>query len=75
MGNVDAGIVYATDAKISNQVQVVATAPENTHKPIIYQVAAIKRTQNPEAAKEFIQFLFSNSAKDTFKKYGFQIAK
>ncbi|MGD1910207.1 MAG: molybdate ABC transporter substrate-binding protein [Rivularia sp. (in: cyanobacteria)] len=74
LGNVDAGIVYATDAKISNQVKVVASAPENTHKPIVYPVAAIQRTQNPETAKEFIQFLDSDSAKDTFTKYGFQIA-
>ncbi|BAY86627.1 molybdenum ABC transporter periplasmic molybdate-binding protein [Calothrix parasitica NIES-267] len=73
-GNVDAGIVYATDAKISNKVIVVATASENNHKPIIYPVAAIKRSKNPEAAKDFIQFLFRNSAKNTFKKYGFQIA-
>ena len=73
-GNVDAGIVYATDAKISNKVEVVATASENNHKPIIYPVAAIKRSKNSEAAKDFIQFLFSNSAKNTFKKYGFQMA-
>ncbi len=73
-GNVDAGIVYATDAKISNQVKVVANAPENTHKSIVYPVAVIKLTRNPEAAKEFVQFLFSNPATDLFKKYGFQIA-
>ncbi|AFY59104.1 molybdenum ABC transporter, periplasmic molybdate-binding protein [Rivularia sp. PCC 7116] len=74
LGNVDAGIVYATDAKISKKIKIVATASENNHKAIIYPVAAIKRTKNPEAAKEFIQFLFSNPAKDTFNKYGFQIA-
>lgn len=73
-GNVDAGIVYATDARISNKIKVVATASDNTHKPIIYPVAAIRRSKNPEMSKEFIQFLFSNSAKDVFKKYGFQIA-
>ncbi|MEM9922635.1 MAG: molybdate ABC transporter substrate-binding protein [Cyanobacteria bacterium P01_D01_bin.50] len=73
LGNVDAGIVYATDAKISNQVKVVASAPENTHKPIVYPVAAIQRTQNPETAKEFIQFINSDRAKDAFTKYGFQI--
>ncbi|MEO1376138.1 MAG: molybdate ABC transporter substrate-binding protein [Cyanobacteria bacterium J06635_10] len=74
LGNVDAGIVYATDAKISNQVKVAASAPENTHNPIVYPVAAIQRTQNPQTAKEFIQFLNSDRAKDTFTKYGFQIA-
>ncbi len=75
LGNVDAGIVYATDAKISNKVKVVATAAYNTHKPIIYPVAAIKRSKNPEAAKEFINFLFSNAAKDNFEKYGFEVIK
>lgn len=74
LGNVDAGIVYATDAKVSDRIKVVATVSDNTHKPIIYPVAAIKRTQNPEAAKEYIQFLLSNSAKDIFEKYGFKIA-
>ncbi|MEL7242831.1 MAG: molybdate ABC transporter substrate-binding protein [Cyanobacteria bacterium J06573_2] len=73
-GNVDAGIVYATDAKISGKITVLATASENNHKPIIYPVAVIKRSKNPETAKNFIQFQFSNRAKNTFKKYGFQIA-
>ncbi len=73
LGNVDAGIVYATDAKISNQIKVVATAADNTHKPIIYPVAAIKRTKNPELAKEYIQFLFSNTANSLFEKYGFEV--
>ena len=70
-GNVDAGIVYATDAKISDRVRVVANAPENSHNSIVYPVAAIKRTQNPEAAKEFVQFLFGDRAKNAFIKYGF----
>lgn len=74
LGNVDAGIVYATDAKISNQIKVVATAPNNAHKPIIYPGAVIKRSKYPEAAKEFIQFLNGDGAKVAFTKYGFQIA-
>ena len=74
-GNVDAGIVYATDAKISENIVVVATASDNTHKPIIYPVAAIRRSKNPEIAKEFIQYLFSNTAKDIFEKYGFEVIK
>ena len=74
LGNVDAGIVYATDAKISNQVKVVANAPENSYKSIVYPIAAIKRTKNPEIAKRFIQFLNGDRAKNTFQKYGFKIA-
>ena len=74
-GNVDGGLVYATDAKISERVKVVATAPENSHSPIIYPVAVIRNSQHPEEAKAFIQFLFGKSAQEVFEKYGFTKSK
>ena len=70
-GNADIGLVYATDAKISNRVKVVVTADEKYHSPIIYPLAVVKRSKNVNAAKEFSQFLSSNQAKAVFKKYGF----
>jgi molybdate transport system substrate-binding protein len=70
-GNADAGLVYITDAKISNQIKVVVTADEKYHSPIIYPLAVVKRSKNINAAKEFSQFLSSNQAKAVFKKYGF----
>ena len=73
-GNVDAGIVYTTDALLSDKVKVVATAPEGTHEPIIYPVAVLERTENPEAAREFIQFLSGDRAQALFEEYGFKMA-
>lgn len=70
-GNVDAGIVYITDAKASNQVKVAATAPQNSHSPIVYPVAVIKSSKNPNVAKGFLDFLSSSNAKAVFTKYGF----
>ena len=70
-GNADAGIVYATDAKISPQVKQVATAPANSHSPIIYPVAVLKSSKNAAAAREYVQFLSSNRAGAVFQKYGF----
>lgn len=70
-GNVDAGIVYATDAKLSDKIKEVAIATENTHSPIIYPVAILKDSKNLEAAQSFIDFLFSETAKNIFKNYGF----
>ncbi len=70
-GNADAGLVYITDAKISDQVKVVVTADEKYHSPIIYPLAVIKRSKNVDTAKEFSQFLSSNQARSVFKKYGF----
>jgi molybdate transport system substrate-binding protein len=70
-GNADAGLVYVTDAKISNKVKIVVAADEKYHSPIIYPLAVVKRSKNVAAAKEFAQFLSSNEARDVFKKYAF----
>lgn len=70
-GNVDAGIVYLTDAKSSKSVKVVATASAQSHSPIIYPVAVIKDSKNINTAKNFVQFLSSKQAADIYQKYGF----
>lgn len=74
-GNVDAGIVYSTDVKVSNKVKVVATAPENSHKPVVYPVAVLKDSKNVQEAKDFAKFLSGDKAKAVFEKYGFKAAK
>ncbi|BAY75390.1 molybdenum ABC transporter periplasmic molybdate-binding protein [Nostoc linckia NIES-25] len=74
-GNAQAGLVYATDAKISNKVKVVVAADEKFHSPIVYPIAVLKSSKNPAAAKEFVQFLSSAQAKDILKKYGFLVPK
>ncbi|NET00578.1 MAG: molybdate ABC transporter substrate-binding protein [Sphaerospermopsis sp. SIO1G2] len=70
-GNADAGLVYATDAKISNQVKVAIAANETNHSPIIYPLAIIKRSKKIDASENFIQFLSSEAATAVFKKFGF----
>lgn len=73
-GNVDAGIVYKTDALTSAKVKIVATASEKSHAPVTYPVAAIKNSKNPEAARQFANFLSGPQAKAVFEKYGFTLA-
>lgn len=73
-GNVDAGVVYATDAKISNGVRQVATAPNRLHSPIVYPLAVLKASQNSQAAQAYVQFLASAQAKAIFQRYGFGVA-
>ena len=72
-GDADCGIVYATDAAVSDKVNVVATAPENSHKPVIYPAAVIKDTKKLDAAKKFLDFVSSDAAKKVFEKYGFKV--
>lgn len=74
-GNADAGVVYATDAKISNKVKQVATAQSQIHSAIVYPMAVIAASRNQQAARTYAQFLTSQQAQDIFKKYGFGIAQ
>lgn len=72
-GNVDAGVVYLTDAKISTQVNTIATASEESHKAIVYPAAVIKASNNYTASRDFVNFMTSDKAKAVFAKYGFDV--
>ncbi|NCO74028.1 MAG: molybdate ABC transporter substrate-binding protein [Cyanobacteria bacterium] len=74
-GNVDAGIVYLTDAKSSDKVKVIAIADKQLHTPIIYPVAVIKNSKSQQIAKKYLESLQSETARKIFQKYGFGIAK
>jgi molybdate transport system substrate-binding protein len=70
-GNVDAGIVYNTDALISSKVNVLAAAEEGTHTPIIYPLGIINESKNTEEAKLFYEYMQSKKALAILEKYGF----
>ncbi len=65
------GIVYETDAKISNKVEVISTFPDNTHEPILYPLALTKDASAKSA--DFYEYLKSDKAKVIFTKYGFSV--
>ena len=70
-GNADAGIVYMTDAMSSNQVEVIAAAPDGSHTPVTYPAAITSNTSSYEAAADFMTFLQSEEAIELFEKSGF----
>ena len=69
-GEAPLGIVYATDAAITDKVRVVGIFPEDSHPPITYQAAIVKDNQTP-VAQAFLAFLKSPGAKAIFQSYGF----
>jgi molybdate transport system substrate-binding protein len=69
-GEAPAGIVYATDVKITPTLGVAATFPPDTHEPIVYPVALTKAGDTKEG-RAFLDFLHSDQAKDVFNHYGF----
>jgi len=73
---VDAGVVYATDAAVqANKIKIVATAPSGSHSPIVYPVAVVKGSKNEAPAKVFITMLASVDGMRILKKYGFESAR
>ncbi len=69
-GEVDAGLVYATDALImKDKVRVTAEAP--TPIPILYPVALVKDSRNRALAESFAKFLGSDAAQRVFARYRF----
>jgi molybdate transport system substrate-binding protein len=67
------GIVYATDAAISDRVEVLAAFPENSHDPIVYPFALLEGA-GPEAPA-FLDYLETAAAQTVFEKYGFELLK
>ena len=72
-GEVEAGLVYQTDAMTrAQEVQVVATAPADSHKPVVYPLALIKGAANEAVAREFMALVLSAQGQAVLQKYGFQ---
>lgn len=72
-GEVNAGLVYRTDALTNDSVEIVDTASSDTHDPIVYPVGLINDSDNAEAARTFYDFLQTEDALVIFDKYGFVI--
>ena len=72
-GNVDAGVVYKTDAAISKKVKVAWELPAAEGPNIVYPVALLKDSRKPDAARRFLTFLEGPEADEVFKRLGFII--
>jgi molybdate transport system substrate-binding protein len=70
-GEADCGVVYSTDAASDNTVKIVASAPADTHKAIVYPVGIVKASTQQAAAADFIKYLQSSEGLAVFAKYGF----
>lgn len=69
-GEVEAGIVYMTDARqAGDKVRVVKVL--EGHDPVSYPIAVIKSSAAPKEADAFIQFVLSDEGTKILEKYGF----
>ncbi len=70
-GNVDAGIVYKTDALLSKKVRIAVDVPRGEGPQIVYPVAVLAATKHPEAARKLALALAGAEARAVFEKFGF----
>ncbi len=68
-GNVEAGMVYKTDAAISKKIKVAYEIEDNPD--ISYSMAVLKDSREPAAARKFLDYLNSEAAGKVFEHYGF----
>lgn len=68
-GDAPVGIVYATDAAASNQVDVALRVPSELHPKIVYPMLLVKGANR--RARELYAFLQTPQAWEVFEKAGF----
>lgn len=69
-GEVDAGLVYETDAAIATgKVKVMQTVSEPV--PILYPIAVTAATDKKALAQGFLDFVLSPPAQEIFHRFGF----
>lgn len=69
-GEVDAGFVYATDAKQQDdKVDVAMNVPG--HDPVSYPIAIAKTGKNPDAGRKFMDLILSEEGQKILARHGF----
>jgi molybdate transport system substrate-binding protein len=73
-GETPFGIVYATDAAAETSVKIAAAFPADSHPAIVYPIAIVAASANPDAAS-YLAFVESDAARPSFEKQGFTVLK
>ena len=70
-GEVDAGIVYATDARASKDVRIVAELDPSLSEPVVYPLVLLNGKSTE--AKAFFDFMHGPEAAGVFQRHGFML--
>jgi molybdate transport system substrate-binding protein len=71
-GEAPLGIVYRSDAHAEPKVKVLGTFPESSHAPIVYPIAMVAASANPDA-KAFYDYLVTPAATVIFRRESFDV--
>ncbi|TDM12893.1 molybdate ABC transporter substrate-binding protein [Macrococcus lamae] len=70
-GNVDAGIVYYTDA-LPTSLETCAISNQ-LHEPITYPLGIVSSAKDLKATQDFYHYLQNNQSKKVYRSYGFTV--
>ncbi|HWR24718.1 MAG TPA: molybdate ABC transporter substrate-binding protein [Methanosarcina sp.] len=70
-GEVDAGFIYSTDAKIADPGTIKVVTNVSVSTPITYPIAVVSASNNKETAQKFLEFVSSPEGQEILNKYGF----
>jgi molybdate transport system permease protein len=73
-GEVDAGIVYGTDATVEPRVTVAFALPPESHLEVVYPAAVLRTSTAAAEAADFVAFLAGERAREIFASAGFRPA-
>ena len=70
-GDVDAAIVYQTDAEAAQGVRALDIVPADSYERIVYPAAVVGRSAHQGLAARFVEFLRGPEAQAIFRGHGF----
>ncbi len=71
-GEVEAGVVYSTDALVSgDKVIKIAVADPATHSPIIYPAVVLRDAVDKATAERFLDYLLTKPSQEILTRHGF----
>ncbi len=74
-GEVDAGIIFATEAVAGgDKVKIVATSDPSWHGKIAYPIGVVSASKNKTPAQAFVDFVVGSEGQKILQSYGFLAA-
>ena len=70
-GEVDAGIVYVTDARAAGDKAEAVDIPDPDNVTVGYPLAVLKQSGHPEVARAFKEYVLSSIGQQILASYGF----
>jgi len=74
-GEVDVAFVYATDAPLANKAKILFEVPQDLYPRVTYPMGLTVSGADKQVAKEFMDFLHTETAREIFRRYGFVTVK